>query len=245
MAKRPPPGRCVHCLGYFDELTWDHVFPEAWYPETTPPNIEKWKIPSCWICNQLHSKSEGGLLIRLGLCVAPDDPNSAGIVEKALRSMNPEYGKNERDSAARTALRQKILKELLEDDNIPYEAVYPGFGPQPGVHDKARVAVKISATSIRRLIEKIVRGITYIEDNSFIEKPFTVQLYTLTDESAAPLKAMLDSYGTLYEKGPGITVVRAVVPEDQTTAMYAIEIWGRLKGYAFIVMDEDNRTQES
>ncbi len=240
MAKRPPPGRCVHCLRDLDDLTWDHVFPEGWYPETTPPNLEKWKIPSCLDCNRLHAKSEGDLLIRFGLCVNPDDPKNAGIVQKALRAVSAEDGKNERDASAREALRQKILKEVFEGDNIPYQAVYPGFGPQPGVHDEVRVAVPVSATSIRRLVEKIVRGITYIEDKKFVESPFAVQQYVLSDESAGPLKAMLDRFGTIYERGPGITVVRAVAPEDQITAMYGIEIWGRFKGYAFLSKDDDH-----
>ena len=240
MAKRPPPSRCVHCLGDFDELTWDHVFPEGWYPTTTPFNLEKWKIPSCLECNLLHSKSEGDLLVRFGLCIDPNDPKNAGIVEKALRAVSADDGKNEKDASRREALRQKILKGVFEGDSIPYQAVYPGFGPQPGIHDEIRVAVPVSATSIRRLVEKIVRGITFIEDGKFVEKPYSVQQYVLTDEGAAPLKEMLDRFGTVYERGPGITVVRAVVPEDGMAAMYSIEIWGRFKGYAFLSKDDDN-----
>ena len=241
MAKRPPSGRCVHCLRQVDDLTWDHVFPEAWYPETTPQNLEKWKIPSCLDCNQLHAKSEGDLLIRFGLCVDPDDPRNAGIVEKALRATRADLGKNEKDASRREALRQKILGEVFEGDKIPYQAVYPGFGPQPGIHDQVRVAVPVSATSIRRLVEKIVRGITYIEDHKFVEKPFEVQQYVLTDEGAGPLKAMLERFGQVYERGPGLVVVRAVVPEDGITALYSIEIWGRFKGYAFLSSDKTDR----
>lgn len=239
MAKHPPPGRCVHCLGFFDELTWDHVFPEAWYPDTTPDNLEKWKIPSCLECNRLHARTEGDLLVRLGLCVDPDDPKNAGIVEKALRALSAESGRNERDAAAREAHRQTILTAAFEGEKIPYQAVYPGFGPQPGIHDEVRVAVPVSATGIRRLVEKIVRGIAYIQDQKFVENPYTVEQYVLTDEGAGPLKEMLDRFGTVYERGPGITVVRAVVPEDQMTAIYGIEIWGRLKAYAFLSKSKD------
>jgi len=134
---------------------------------------------------------------------------------------------------------RRSFKEVFEGDEIPYQAVYPGFGPQPGIHDEVRVAVPISASSIHLLVEKVVRGITYIEDKKFVEKPFAVQQYVLTDESAAPLKVMLDRFGTVYERGPGITVTRAVAPEDKMTAMYAVEIWGRFKGYAFLSRDED------
>ena len=90
MAKRPPAGKCVHCLKYSDNLTWDHVFPQAWYPDTTPPNIEKWKIPSCPRCNREYGKLEEDLLWRLGLSVDPKDQKSLGITNKVLRSTKPE-----------------------------------------------------------------------------------------------------------------------------------------------------------
>ena len=234
MAKRPPPGRCVHCLQLFEELTWDHVFPEAWYPDTTPDNLEKWKIPSCLECNRAHAGSEGDLLVRLGLCIDPDDPKNAGIVEKALRAVSAGSGRDERDAAAREAHRQKILKQVFEGENIPYEAVYPRFGPLPGIHDQVRVVVPVSATGIRRLVEKVVRGVAYMQDRKFVEKPYKIEQYVLTDDGAGPLKEMLDRFGTVYERGPGITVIRAVVPEDQMTAVYGIEIWGRFKAYAFL-----------
>lgn len=240
MARRPRSGRCVHCLVFFKELTWDHVFPEAWYPDTTPANLEKWKIPSCLECNRLHARSEGDLLMRLGLCIDPDDPRNAGIVAKALRALSAESGRNEWDAAAREAHRQKILKQVLEGENIPYQAVYPGFGPQPGIHDEVRVAVPLSATGIRRLVEKIVRGITYIQDHKFVEKPYKIEQFVLTDKGAGPIKAILDRFGSVYERGPGITVVRAVVPEDQMTAVYGVEIWGRFKAYAFLSKDKDD-----
>jgi len=45
MAKKFPQGRCIHCLEEFSSLTSDHVFPDSWYPETTPDNLEKWQMP--------------------------------------------------------------------------------------------------------------------------------------------------------------------------------------------------------
>lgn len=238
MARRPPPGQCVHCLGHFEELTWDHVFPEAWYPDTTPENLEKWKIPSCLPCNALHAKSESELLVRFGLCIDPDDSNNAGIVEKALRALSPASGENEKDVRARTAHRQKILNQVFEGEDIPYQAVYPGFGPQPGIHDLTRVAVPISATGLRRLVEKIVRGITYLQDHKLVENPYKVEHFVLTDEGAAPIKDILTRFGKVYER-PGITVTRAVVAEDQMTAVYAVGIWGRLTAYATLSRDKN------
>jgi hypothetical protein len=60
-------GKCVHCLKDNVELTEDHMFPKAWYPDTTAENLEKWKIPSCLECNQRLGKLERDLIGRLAL----------------------------------------------------------------------------------------------------------------------------------------------------------------------------------
>ena len=113
MAKKPAPGKCVHCVGQFEKLTWDHVFPESWYPDTTPDNLYKWQIPNCIRCNQEYGKIEKDLMIRVGLCLDPNDPSCAGIVDKALRSIDHTKGKNHKDKQARLKKRQQILGQML------------------------------------------------------------------------------------------------------------------------------------
>ena len=81
MAKRPPPGKCVHCLSDKVERTWDHVFPQAWYPDTTPAHLYKWQIPACLRCNKEYGEMEDDLLFRLALCIDPEIPETSGIVQ--------------------------------------------------------------------------------------------------------------------------------------------------------------------
>lgn len=51
MARPPGPGTCVHCLMEVPARNWDHVIPRSWYPDATPEDLEKWKVPSCVECN--------------------------------------------------------------------------------------------------------------------------------------------------------------------------------------------------
>src|SRR4051794_2428264 len=99
--RRPAPGRCIHCLEYSDNMTWDHIFPQAWYPDSTPPEMEKWDAPSCALCNNEYSKIEERLLMALGLCLDPTEAASAGVGERARRSIDPKLGRDERDSRIR------------------------------------------------------------------------------------------------------------------------------------------------
>lgn len=234
MAKRPPPGKCVHCLADAVERTWDHVFPRSWYPDTTPKNINKWQIPTCQPCNQDYGQMEEDLLIRLAMCVDPHVPATAGIVQKALRSMKPEYARDERDKAARASKGNRLKEILLNGADIPRAAVYPGLGERWGRPPQEGLGILVPAESLRRLTEKIVRGIYYLKDETFIEPPYTIDFYALDDDGAAPFRILLDQFGQTYAREPGI-VVRRVVPEDAPLCgVFEIDIWGQFKMYASV-----------
>jgi 5-methylcytosine-specific restriction endonuclease McrA len=154
MAKRPSRGKCVHCLTDDVDRTWDHVFPRAWYPDSTPSDLYKWQIPSCHACNRDYGSMEDDLLFRLALCVDPDTPGTAGIVDKALRSMKPELAKDKRDRAARAARAARLRGELIDGPNIERSAVYPGLGERWARPPAEAVGIRVPAKSLRRLTEK-------------------------------------------------------------------------------------------
>ena len=129
---RPLPGRCVHCLKFHKLLTWDHILPDSWYPDEEKES-EKWKVPSCEPCNKELGKIEEDLLLRLGLCLDPNDLASLGIPDKVLRSINPAYGKNSRDKEFRKFIREKIIKEVRYLNKPPKTGVFPNFGPISGL----------------------------------------------------------------------------------------------------------------
>ena len=233
MARKPEPGKCVHCLGNFDELNWDHVFPESWYPETTPKDLHKWQIPSCLKCNSEYGRMEKDLMIRIGLCLDPDDPSSRGIVDKALRSITPSLGKNKKDKRARLAKRKQILKQFMNEKNIPKTSIYPNFERHTDVQDE-QFGITINANAIKKLNEKIVRGIMYIEDGLLIEPPYTIESFVLTDESSKPIIEAIKKFGVVHAREPGIIVRRATVQDDKFTSLFAIEIWGRFNMYSSI-----------
>ena len=237
MAKQPDPGRCVHCLEHFEVLTWDHVFPESWYPDTTPENLYKWQIPCCAKCNKEYGQLENDMLIRLALCVDPNRAETEAIVKKGLRAINPAAGKSEKDRAARAAKRAQILGHLLEGKSIQSAAVYPGFGEKWGRTVDQAIGVTIRASSFRRLSEKLIRGIYYLERSLFIEPPWRVEFFAMTDEGAQPFVAITKRFGVEYARGAGITI-RLVVPEDEPMSSVAeIEIWGQFKMYTAVLCE--------
>jgi hypothetical protein len=234
MAKRPLPGRCVHCLRDPVERDWDHVFPDSWYPDSSPENQQKWQVPSCVPCNTALGKIEDDLLRRIGLCLDPLVPASTGIVEKALRAHTPEAGKDERDRRVRAALRKRVLDEAVQAASFPKEVVYPGMGDRWGGPPEDRLALLIPADGFHRLTEKIVRGIYYVMDNGkFIEPPFAVESFPLHPANSEQIRDILAKFGITYAREPGIMVRRAVT-DDGTSSLLEIELWGQVKIYAAV-----------
>lgn len=234
MARRPKPGKCVHCLRDPVVRNWDHVFPESWYPDTTPPNLYKWQIPSCVPCNSELGKIEDEFFVLVALCLDPKSDASRSIVEKAFRAMNPDAATSPADRRARAALARRVKKHLYEGSDIPKTGIYPTLGEKWGRRPGSGIAVRIPAESFRRLTEKIVRGIFFIEDKKFIESPFQISFFALDDEGARPARELLDRAGITYAREPGIIVQRAVVPEDGISSIFEVEFWGQFKTHAAV-----------
>ena len=90
------------------------------------------------------------------------------------------------------------------------------------------------ANSMRRLTEKIVRGIFFLEDNAFIEAGHPIEFYALAEEGAGPIKELLDRFGRESAREPGIVVRRAVAADQPMGALFEIDVWGQFKMYASV-----------
>lgn len=222
-------GQCVHCLKQSDEINDDHVLPSAWYPDDTPGTEERWTVPSCVRCNKEHGKNEQDLLIRLGLCLGPEEA-------KALRSIQSEAGGDERDASARAAKRREILSIVDFVDTPQTEGVLPNFGVNPSLEYPTFALIKIPAAGLITLGKKIVRGVTHFLEKRFIEDDEEViDIFFVADENGAEIAGLISKFGQTFHKGPGVTVMRAVTQDGERAGLFLIEIWGRLKIYASLL----------
>lgn len=236
MTKPPKFGKCVHCLAADQKLTWDHVLPLAWYPATQPRKLEKWKIPSCFDCNNAYSKLEGELLRHLALCVDPRLPETAGIAERILRSMKSGSGRNPRDKIIRERTAQKFVEKLAIGKRIPRYAAYPGLHERWARNDDEGIAVFIPAHYFHRFAEKIIRAMYFLEKQRFIEFPYVFDFYALTDIDAEPISTLLDQFGSEFALEPSIKIRIASPAEDPMISFAEITIWRQFKMYATVML---------
>lgn len=234
MARRPKLGKCVHCLKDPVERNWDHVFPVSWYPDTTPRNLSKWKIPSCISCNHSLGELEQKFFVLVAKCLDPHDPASSSIVAKAKRATNPEAAKTNADRAARQRLRDYVESQKHPASAVPMTAIYPTLGNRWGLPIEQQQAISIPAEGFRRITEKIARGIFYLEDGRYIESPYSIQFFALNDAGAQPVRELITRFGATYAREPGIVVRRAVTPEDGISSVFEMEFWGQFKTHAAI-----------
>lgn len=223
----PEPGPCVHCLTHTDEPTWDHVFPKAWYPDTTPRNMEKWKIPSCPECNRAYGRLEEELLVRLGMGLDPNNARASGIPDKVLRSLDPRAARDEKDAAQRAARRDRILREAIAAGTSLIPHTLPGFRPAPGSVYPAP-ALLVRATDLHRLVEKLIRGLTYVQEVGMLIGPDYSFTFFFDPGQGAVIQELLDRFGRAQDRGPGLIVDRAAPAEDRRASVFSVEIWGSL-----------------
>jgi hypothetical protein len=235
MARKPGPGICIHCLKNVPQRNWDHVFPQGWYPDTTPQNLEKWKIPSCKRCNDEYGKLEEKLGIILSACVNPKTAQASGIWKKTLRSLDPSCGRTKADQLARELKKRKLLGMIRTGEQIPDYGIYPGLGERWGRSREEQVALFVSARDLKKIAEKIVKGLAFIEDGHLLGENAEIVHHVVTTEGAAPIEEILSRFGKIYSRGPGIEVVRAVTQDDGISAFYKITIWGEFVMYVSII----------
>lgn len=238
MAKAPKVGKCVHCLKDPVERNWDHVFPQSWFPDSTPKNLEKWKVPSCLNCNRELGAIESEFFVRIALCLNSNAHAFQGLSQRALRALKPELASNPGDKRAREALAKKLASEMLQGEQIPTTGTYPALGEKWGRPHGSGIAIQIPAESFRRITAKIVRGIVYVHGRKFIEPPHKIDFFALDDAGAQPIKVLLEQAGTTLELGPGLNVKRVMAP-DGISAFYEIEFWQQFKAYASVLDDEE------
>ena len=236
---RKRTGRCVHCLHDGVEVTDDHVFPRSWYPAGVSP-FEKWKAPSCAPCNNRLGAIEQRVLVRLTLCMNPDDPMTAKLCETAERAMDPRRARDGdiRDSNSRRELRGRVIAEIGEmrkAQGLPR----PEVGGAWLTADVENVSMDIGEAA--RVFEKIVRGLEHCIGGGYIEAPFGVVSFTGTGRTAGSEagRRFLAERGERHFMEPGFEVRRAMTTQEPPQAFYSVIFWGTWEIFATIAKTDE------
>lgn len=227
-------GSCVYCLSDVPlaELTKDHVIARSWFPANTP-TVAKWKVPACSGCNNRFSAIEQDVLLRLALCMDPEDPAVSGIVEKARRARDPKHFKSSRDWAHRFNRREALRRDIINIRDPQERGVLP-FS-RDNFLKGSTTGIRIPAKSLEEIVAKWIRGVHYCEIGSLVFPESTISVQFVEDEVAKSAFAEIISYATHIEKGPGVEVlIWHVEEDDQSITQYAFNIWRKFRAYGTV-----------
>jgi len=234
MNKRLSRGKCIHCLKWCNDLTWDHILPNSWYTNNVG-DIEKWKAPACLKCNNRLGKIEQELLIRLGLCLNPDIDNlspTSVISKKALRSLDHQNAKNGKDRIARLKKAQQIVSELFPTSGSK-TGLLPNFGYHEGFDPKEQHGIKFDDNKLELFGEKVIRGIEYKLDSWYIDNSFDIRIYFCDKNTISDVINFIRQFGKKYSITPDFVFYRAVAPKREGI-LYEIRIWDKLVFYGYV-----------
>lgn len=171
----------------------------------------------------------------LAACVDPNAEASAGIWSKALDSMNPAKARNPLDAMKRKSARSRFLKRIEEADPSWAISALPEIYPN---RPKGGLAVLVPAKDTHRFIEKLVRGTVYLTERRYIEEDQEVTISLFRPEDSRPVVTLLEEFGELHERGPGIRIRKAVARGAPTSALFVFDIWNQFRFHG-AVMDRD------
>jgi hypothetical protein len=234
MARKRPKGPCVYCLKTDKEMTWDHVFPRSWYPDSTPLELAKWKVPCCAECNNKYSAIEEDLLLRLGMCTDHTRLPALGIGEKALRTIKPEFAKSEREREIRQRKRDKIKSEIIWTDSVPGRGLLPTLTPIPIDQSRPFAMIKIPEKGLKALGHKLLRGTTFVLEDAYIDKRHRISVVIARPQDVEFYDRIVHAHGETTHRGPGLIIHWARAHDDPLATLFMIDIWGTYRIYAAI-----------
>ncbi|MBI2676913.1 MAG: hypothetical protein HYX21_03160 [Candidatus Yanofskybacteria bacterium] len=210
----------------------DHVFPDAWYPDSTPANVQRWTVPACRKCNAKLQVIEDELFIRWGICVEPNLEACRGIEAKALNRQFFLGVKDPRRFGRKLSTFNNVRSNMGQYDP---KRTHKGFAPKEGV--RGTLAVLTPNKTRRIFSEKLVRGTEYKLLGRFI--PWTKRIniwYEMAEDTDKDYAFWRDiaSRAKTVSLGPGFAVKCAINPNYPEQSFYQFEIWGHIKFFAFV-----------
>jgi hypothetical protein len=233
--KRPKSdGRCVHCRD--QASTKDHVFPDSWYPDSTPEKVQRWTVPCCVKCNRDLGLVEKEVFVRLGLCVNPEKVAATGISKRVIRSFGIGAEALDEDEARiRVALKKEVFKGAKPYSDEARAHLLPGIGPHPEAPVDQQIQIGIPADKLNEVARKIIRGCEFwFSGGRIVEPPYEIEVFFAHQKDVPDVIRVFSQFDA-FHFGPGFRVRRGVAHDEPLSAIYEAVIWDSLTFYAVIL----------
>ena len=244
MAKRNRGERkpCAYCDSA-EGREGEHVFPRSWYPDTTPPTVQRLTVPACRDCNERWEQVERKLADEILLVVSPNRPEIAGVQERLTRAWKATAEQKPDERRHRIGRASKVLKTMLWAPPVPGRALAT-LRTAGGLLVRASPARRIENHLLRDIAEKFIKGLHYDETGGEVLRALKVdaafiasdeRLALLGKDIADALRIVLEQ-NPIHDLGPGFWYRRH---REGARSVWAFRIWGQVNVVALANTGED------
>jgi hypothetical protein len=230
------PTICSYCASVTEKVEKEHVFPDSWYPDASPP-VERPKVPSCTPCNRDYGKLEERLQRHWALCLDPDDPAVRGVPQRVWRSIDPKTGRDPRDADAR-ANRKMRLKQSVTIVPSGEPGAFPALTGRPdhwrransGLYVRGAPALKLPVADVQAFTRKLVRGL-YVHDFGIcLPRDFQIQTFVISEKAWQVERGRITQWG-MERRGvpPGFEYWTYTDPRQPLDSIWYFQIWGTIR----------------
>lgn len=217
------------------------MFPKSWYSDDTSVGVQRMIVPAHAKCNKEFQRIEDELRVRLGLITVDTVEGAKGIREKALRAIDPSSAKNKADKDQ----RNKLLKRIQEDsDSSVVWTSDCGCVPNRQVetqHGSLYPVIRVRPYAVQKIVEKIVKGLTYYHNKLYISGDYEIYHCFLDDRHHKQV-IVSELHGIepkVFSLPPSLNVRRYCLPQDLRCGVYIIDLWQHFRIYASVVKTTD------
>jgi len=234
--KKPAEERCTYCGCNItgDNVTEDHIISRRWYPASTPATVPRWWVYCCNTCNNKFSLFEQYVLVRLSMCVNPEIPESAGVLERAKRAMDYKSTTDLRERNKRKAVFDAVGRDIQPIRELPPAGVLPSFLRNRAEGSDFLITID-GEGKLDPLIEKWARGIHRHIWRTIAPQDAHIEIMHVDDAAASVAFRQINDHGQELDGGPGVKVSYLMAEGDgHRIVIYSFLIWGQFRCYATI-----------
>lgn len=230
------PTLCIHCLAA-PAGEKDHVLPRSWYPDGTPPTVQRLTVPSCQACGARLKKAEEQMALALTFARGFDKDHDAalGVHDRVRATWDvTAAGASARGRKYRRDRAHSIMSRVRPVVAAPAEMVGAARIPArtaAGVWVEAAVALKFRREDFDAVIGKFVRGLHYHRTGTPLSADAKITAFDPSPEMMRVV-AQLPDQGALSE---GL-LWRFYQDEQPGRSWWFFLLWGQVSMAALVEM---------
>jgi hypothetical protein len=218
---------CVYCCAA-EGVDREHVFPYSWYPDTTPPEVQRLTVPACRACNERFKRHEESVGHDLIMVADSARPEAAGVHERLSKSWRADQAKTAKEGKHRLIKANRIWRTMRWADPAP-------GGPHVQIHSASGLVLRVSPAraiekpGLKALAEKFIRGLHFGETGELLG-PLEVLASMVHDRGPepnaaewAPMFKAVQSEPVDQRLGPGFWYRRY---HGSGISFWAFLLWG-------------------